>query len=347
MPLDFPSNPFLNQVYVANGKAWRWNGAAWETHNASLTVDYVSDVNGISGSVSITAGANVTITKSGQTLTIASSGGGGGGTGSGANGATGATGATGPQGATGAQGSTGATGPQGATGATGRIAFTYGATAPSSPSMGDEWLNSTNGNLYTWLVDEGEGSGQWVNYNSSITTIGGGTGGITGAVRFTYSSTEPAGASSGDEWLNSVDGKLYTFLIDAGEVTGQWVELSVVPDSVSTSLRGPSGDTLGPLTFAQQATSDYTLVIGDAAKTLEMSYGLTNYVRIPSYGNVAFPTGTQIMLMQTGTGSTVLTAAAGVTLNSRNSLTSLNGQWSVVNLVNRSIDNWVVYGDLS
>ena len=249
MPLDFPSNPFLNQVYVANGKAWRWNGAAWETHNASLTVDDVSDINGISGSVSITAGANVTITKSGQTLTIASSGGGG--------------------------------------------------------------------------------------------------GGMTGAVRFTYSSTEPAGASSGDEWLNSVDGKLYTFLIDAGEVTGQWVELSVVPDSVSTSLRGPSGDTLGPLTFAQQATSDYTLVIGDAAKTLEMSYGLTNYVRIPSYGNVAFPTGTQIMLMQTGTGSTVLTAAAGVTLNSRNSMTTLLGQWSVATLINRSIDNWVVYGDIS
>jgi hypothetical protein len=87
--------------------------------------------------------------------------------------------------------------------------------------------------------------------------------------------------------------------------------------------------------------------MGDSSKMLEMSFGLTNYVRIPSYGNVAFPTGTQIMLMQAGTGSTVLTAAAGVTLNSRNSLTSLNGQWSVVNLVNRSIDNWVVYGDLS
>lgn len=325
MPLDFPSNPLLNQVYAANGKAWRWNGYAWETHNVSLAVNYVSDVNGISGSVSLTAGSNVTITKSGQTLTISSSGGGGGGTGSGANGATGAT------------------GPQGATGATGRIAFTYGATAPSSPSMGDQWLNEINGNLYTWLVDEGEGTGQWVNYNSSITTVGG----MTGAVRFTYSSLEPAGASSGDEWLNSTDGKLYTYLIDPGEMTGQWVELSVVPDSISPVLRGPSGNTLGPLTFAQQATSDYTLVMGDSAKILEMSYGLTNYVRIPSYGNVAFPTGTQIMLMQAGTGSTVLTAAAGVTLNSRNSMTTLLGQWSVATLINRSIDNWVVYGDIS
>jgi hypothetical protein len=53
------------------------------------------------------------------------------------------------------------------------------------------------------------------------------------------------------------------------------------------------------------------------------------------------------MLMQTGTGSTVLTAAAGVTLNSRNSMTTLLGQWSVATLINRSIDNWVVYGDIS
>jgi hypothetical protein len=344
MPLDFPSNPFLNQVYAANGKAWRWNGAAWETHNAALTVDYVSDINGISGSVSLTAGANVTITKSGQTLTIASSGGGGG-TGSGANGATGATGATGPAGATGPQGSTGSTGPQGATGATGRIAFTYGATAPSSPQMGDQWLNEINGNLYTWLVDEGEGTGQWVNYNTSITTIGG--DGATGVNKFTYSSMEPMGSTSGDEWLNSVDGKLYTYLVDAGEVTGQWVELSVIPDAINTSFRGPSGNTLGPLTFSQQATSDYTLVIGDSAKTIEMSYGSVNTLRVPSYSNVAFPTGTQIMVMQTGVGNTTLTGAAGVTLNSRNSMLSLNGQWSVVTLVNRSIDTWVVHGDLA
>lgn len=338
MPLDFPSNPSLNQVYVANGKAWRWNGYAWETHNVSLSVNYVSDVNGISGSVSITAGANVTITQSGQTLTIASSGGGGGGTGSGANGATGATGATGPQ------GSTGATGPQGPTGATGRIGFTYGATAPTSPTAGDEWLNSTNGNLYTWLVDEGEGSGQWVNYNTSITTV---YEGSTGANKFTYSSTEPFGATSGDEWLNSTDGKLYTYLVDTGEITGQWVELSVIPDAINTSLRGPSGNTLGPLSFAQQTTSDYTLVLGDSAKFIEMSYGTTNNVRIPSYQNVAFPTGTQIMVMQAGTGNTVLTANAGITLNSRNSMTYLSGQWSVVTLVNRTIDNWVVYGDLT
>lgn len=344
MPLDFPSNPFLNQVYAANGKAWRWNGAAWETHNASLTVDYVSDINGISGSVSLTAGANVTITKSGQTITIASSGGGGGGTGSGANGATGATGATGPVGATGPQGATGSTGPQGATGATGRIAFTYGATAPSSPLMGDQWLNEVNGNLYTWLVDEGEGTGQWVNYNASITTIGEGT---TGFNKFTYSSLEPISATSGDEWLNSVDGKLYTYLIDDGEMTGQWVELSVIPDAINTSFRGPSGNTLGPLTFSQQATLDYTLVIGDSAKTIEMSYGSVNTLRVPSYSNVAFPTGTQIMVMQTGVGNTTLTGAAGVTLNSRNSMLSLNGQWSVVTLVNRTVDTWVVHGDLA
>jgi hypothetical protein len=32
MPLDFPDSPTLNQVYSANGKAWQWNGYAWDSN---------------------------------------------------------------------------------------------------------------------------------------------------------------------------------------------------------------------------------------------------------------------------------------------------------------------------
>lgn len=30
MPLNFPSSPSLDQTYTFSGRAWRWNGAAWD-----------------------------------------------------------------------------------------------------------------------------------------------------------------------------------------------------------------------------------------------------------------------------------------------------------------------------
>lgn len=29
MAIDFPSNPVLNEVYVFNGRSWKWNGEGW------------------------------------------------------------------------------------------------------------------------------------------------------------------------------------------------------------------------------------------------------------------------------------------------------------------------------
>jgi hypothetical protein len=37
--LDFPSSPTLNQVYTANGKSWRWNGASWVANNSLSDTD--------------------------------------------------------------------------------------------------------------------------------------------------------------------------------------------------------------------------------------------------------------------------------------------------------------------
>lgn len=35
MPLDFPSDPEMNQIYSAAGKSWRWNGEGWENHTVA------------------------------------------------------------------------------------------------------------------------------------------------------------------------------------------------------------------------------------------------------------------------------------------------------------------------
>lgn len=60
MPLNFPSNPAVNQIYVYNGIRWRWNGYGW----ASLGVSGGSVVvGGISGDyiAGITGGVGITV----------------------------------------------------------------------------------------------------------------------------------------------------------------------------------------------------------------------------------------------------------------------------------------------
>ena len=106
MAIDFPPTPALGEIYTYNGRSWQWNGTAWDVYSpAGGLTQYVSKLNGLSGSINIAAGTSISVTPTGNTLTIAYTGTGGGGN----TGATGATGATGPQGNTGATGATGST----------------------------------------------------------------------------------------------------------------------------------------------------------------------------------------------------------------------------------------------
>jgi hypothetical protein len=124
MPLDFPTSPVLNQLYTFGGKTWKWDGAGWISYNIGLVGPYVISINGVTGAIGIISGSNVTITQSGNTFTISSSGSGGGGIG--VTGATGPTGPTGSQGIQGPTGPTGSQGIQGPTGATGRsVTYSY------------------------------------------------------------------------------------------------------------------------------------------------------------------------------------------------------------------------------
>jgi len=90
MPLDFPSNPTVNEQYVYAGRTWVWNGAAWDSYNPGITA-YVSRLNGFTGGVTLAEGSNVTISSANNVITISSSGSGGGSSGvSSFNGLTGA-----------------------------------------------------------------------------------------------------------------------------------------------------------------------------------------------------------------------------------------------------------------
>lgn len=111
---------------------------------------------------------------------------------------------------------------------------------------------------------------------------------------------------------------------------------------------------LSPLTNAQTGSS-YTLVLSDAGKYIEMNNATNpNTVIVPLNSSVAFPVGTEITIIQTGTGNTRIDPVdVNVTINYY-SLTGATGtdarrikaQWSAATLIKRATNTWVLIGNL-
>jgi hypothetical protein len=129
------------------------------------------------------------------------------------------------------------------------------------------------------------------------------------------------------------------------------VDLTTIESDIST-LQGDVTDletAVGLLTNVSlnNKTANYTLVLSDATKAIEMNVASANTLTIPANASVAFPVGTQIIVIQTGAGATTLTPAGGVTVNSKDGNLELGGQWAGVTLIKRATNTWVAVGDLA
>lgn len=93
-------------------------------------------------------------------------------------------------------------------------------------------------------------------------------------------------------------------------------------------------------------TAAYTLVLADDGKIVEVLSATAVNVTIPLESSVAFPIGTQITVLQTGTGQLTFVPAVGVTLNA-NPGSKTRGQWTAATLIKRDANIWVALGDLS
>jgi hypothetical protein len=108
---------------------------------------------------------------------------------------------------------------------------------------------------------------------------------------------------------------------------------------------GATGDPTGNLTLITYNSSTI-LSETDAGKVIQMNVGSANTLTIPVESAVPFPTGTQITVLQIGSGSTTLTASAGVTLNSKDGMLRLGNRWAAATILKRASDTWVAIGDL-
>lgn len=100
------------------------------------------------------------------------------------------------------------------------------------------------------------------------------------------------------------------------------------------------------LTTINQQAGAYTTVLEDRDKLVEVSSGSGVTVTIPANASVAYPVGTSIDILQTGSGQVTIAGSGGVTVNATPGL-KLRTQWSSATLFKRATDTWVVFGDLS
>lgn len=131
--------------------------------------------------------------------------------------------------------------------------------------------------------------------------------------------------------------------IKTGTADGDLVELGVggTLPAVDASLLTSVPYT--PLTINTDATTNRTLVIGDAGEYVRMTNAAANTVTVPLDSSVAFDIGTEIIVRQAGAGSTTIVATGGVTINTSNTLT-IAAQHDSVSLVKVATDEWDLAG---
>jgi hypothetical protein len=92
---------------------------------------------------------------------------------------------------------------------------------------------------------------------------------------------------------------------------------------------------------------NYNIAAGDSGKTILIANASANTVTVPNSSTVAFPIGTQVSFVQTGTGKTSFLGATGVTINSKYGNKSIAVQYSPATIVCTADNQWLLIGDLT
>ena len=91
-----------------------------------------------------------------------------------------------------------------------------------------------------------------------------------------------------------------------------------------------------------QSGSTYTLQLSDKGTAVEFTNFGQVSITVPLMASVTFPVGSNIEIINAGTGSLEFVAPAGLTINSEGDILSLGAQWASAILTKRTGDNWIL-----
>jgi hypothetical protein len=178
----------------------------------------------------------------------------------------------------------------------------------------------------------------------------GGTGTVTGGPVLIYGGQASGGTTNngGNATIDGGTGATAGGIVYVGNAYASAVNIgrTAITTTVTGALTVSGTTILGPASIATQATAK-TLVLTDQGKVIDMTNSSDVALTIPPNSSVAFPVGTQILVIRNGTGKVSFTAGAGVTLRSDSSKQFISTQYSAATLVQRATDEWYLIGNLA
>jgi len=153
----------------------------------------------------------------------------------------------------------------------------------------------------------------------------------------TLTLTNPLTAANGGTGLSSLGTGVATFLGTPSSAN----LAAMITDEIGTG-----NIVLSEVATTAPAAGNYTLVATDRGKLVEMSGSSANTLTVPLHSTIPYPTGTQIDILQVGSGQTTVAGAAGVTINGTPGL-KIRAQWGGATLIKRGENLWVLIGDLT
>ena len=140
-------------------------------------------------------------------------------------------------------------------------------------------------------------------------------------------------------------------LVGTGASTTAWttsptVSGTMTAGTVTTTGTLTAGVAVGQAVDLDRKTADYTLVLTDAGKVIEINSGSSENVTIPPNGDVAFPLGTQIVIVRLGSGAVVIVEGSGVTTRSDGDKNKIKSQYSSCVLIKHETNEWYILGNL-
>jgi hypothetical protein len=129
-------------------------------------------------------------------------------------------------------------------------------------------------------------------------------------------------------------------LVGTGTSATSWTTSPTVTGTLT------AGVAVGQAVDLDRKTADYTLVLTDAGKVIEINSGSDENVTIPPNSSVAFPTGTQIVVVRLGAGAVTIVEGSGVTTRSDGDKNKIKTQYSSCVLIKHETDEWYILGNL-
>ena len=128
-----------------------------------------------------------------------------------------------------------------------------------------------------------------------------------------------------------------------GGLTGVGAGLTDTNGVVSISDDGVVPAMIQGTVNAQTGTT-YTLVLGDAFKTVTMSNAATNILTVPTNASVAFTVGDRVDVIMYGAGVTSITGDTGVTISGVSAGSGDLAQYGAASLLKIATDEWIAIG---